>query len=81
MKHRGEQEEIILTDQRNFEIGIAAFFELERAYKPPKPPPRMRTRVLFMGILSFALSLFERAVRFFAFSGRTPKDLFEVIVF
>jgi hypothetical protein len=29
MKHRREQEEVFLTDQRDFEIGIAAFFELE----------------------------------------------------
>jgi hypothetical protein len=30
MKHRCEQEEIVLADERNFEIGITAFFELER---------------------------------------------------
>ena len=30
VKHRGKQEEIILADERHFEIGIAASFELER---------------------------------------------------
>ena len=30
MQHRREKEKILLTDQRDFEIGIAALFELER---------------------------------------------------
>jgi hypothetical protein len=30
MKHRREQEEVFLTNQRDFEIGIAALFELKR---------------------------------------------------
>ena len=30
MKHRCKQEEIILADERDFEVGMVAFFELER---------------------------------------------------
>jgi len=30
MQHRGKQEEIILADECNFEIGVVPFFELER---------------------------------------------------
>jgi hypothetical protein len=30
VKHRGKQEEIILADERHFEIWITAFLELER---------------------------------------------------
>jgi hypothetical protein len=50
MKHGREQEEVFLTDQRDFEIGSRRFSNSRAAYRPPKPPPRMRKRFFFKDV-------------------------------
>src|SRR6266436_4398681 len=55
MKHRREQEEVFLTDQRDFEIGIAAFFELESRVQTTETAAEDEDASFFHGCLIFAI--------------------------
>src|SRR6516225_10755031 len=49
MQHRREKEKILLTDQRDFEIGIAALFELERRVETAEAATKDEDASLFHG--------------------------------
>src|SRR6516162_6662213 len=50
MKHRREKEKIFLTDQCDFEIGIAALFELERRVETAEAATKDEDASLFHGV-------------------------------
>ena len=47
MQHRGKEEEIILTNERNFEIGIAQLFELKCGVQTAKATTENEDTVFF----------------------------------
>jgi hypothetical protein len=62
VEHGREQEEVFFANERDFDIGIAPFFELERRVETAKAAAKDENTSLFHGFLVF-LSGFSPAVR------------------
>ena len=66
MKHRREQKEVFLANQRDFEIGITAFFELKRCVQSAETAAEDEDTIFHHGYLNIAAGNFPGTTRVMA---------------